>query len=161
MAAQFPALSICSNSFSISMTGQGGCCASSWAHCAVCFSRPLRTLRPESRSKPRLRPLPPPRPPLLLHVNPAAGSTHSAAAGSAPQAEGPISVENVIEHFRRAESGEVLRRAASAPRDILQRALPPPILGSGLGRGTRRLLRRPPGAPPTRVGLQSPHRFRV
>ena len=73
------------------MTGQGGCCASSWAHCTVCRSRPRRALSSEPRGKPRLPPLLPSWSPLLLHVNPAAGSTHRSAAGSAPRVREPIS----------------------------------------------------------------------
>lgn len=68
--------------------------------------------------------------------------------------EGQSGVEHVGQHFLGAEPGEELREAASAPREVFQRLLPPPVPDSELGRGPRPLPRRPWEPRPWRVGLQ-------
>lgn len=121
MAAQLPALSICSNSFSISMPGQGGCRASSLLLLPLGPLPPSaslgrrRALQPQARRTPRLAPLPPPSTPLLLHVNPATGSTHSARRGPRPRRDTANQRSRMSASTSAGRSpGEVLREAASA-----------------------------------------------
>lgn len=136
------------------MTGQGGCRASSWAHCTACRSRPRRALSSEPRYKPRLPPLLPTQPPLLLHVNPAAGSTHRAAAGSAPRVREPISTRKSGQALPRGGAGgwcwgsglsPARYPEACAPSSLL-RPLPPRPGARGLGVACARCLG-DPGSP--------------